>query len=30
MASRNFKQIGDVVVLLEEMTLHHDDSNNAM
>ena len=30
MASRNFRQIGDVINLMEEMTLHHDDSNNAM
>lgn len=30
MASRNYRQISDVVDLLEEMTQHHDDSNNAM
>ena len=28
MASRNYKQISDVVALMEEMILHHDDSNN--
>ena len=30
MASRNFKQISDVITLMEEMTVHHDDANNAM
>lgn len=30
LASRNYKQISDVIALMEEMTVHHDDSNSQL